>query len=71
MMSRYSEQATRASINALGITGLAIAASMFGALPATAAPGSGCAAVNRGVLSADITANTPESRQISWTRATC
>ncbi len=59
-MSRYSEQARRTSITALGITGLVL----LGALPATAAPGSGCAAVNRGVLSADITASPPVSRQI-------
>ena len=64
MMSRYGERVRRAPITALGITGGAIAALMLGALPATAAPGSGCAAVNRGVLSADISASTPESRQI-------
>ncbi|MFA6140487.1 MAG: hypothetical protein WC684_07170 [Hyphomicrobium sp.] len=64
MTSRYSERATRAPITTLGMTGLAIAALMLGALPAMAAPGSGCAAANRGVLSADISASTPESRQI-------
>ena len=43
---------------------MGLAASMLTAAPAMAAPGSGCAAVNRGALSADVAAGAPVSRQI-------
>ncbi len=43
---------------------LSCVASLLAALPAPAAPGSGCAAVNRGALSADVAASAPVSRQI-------
>ena len=72
MTSRYSEQARRAPITALGIDRARDRSVMLGALPATAAPGSGCAAVNRGVLSADIIGEHSVSRARSfWSRATC
>ena len=59
MKSADTEPARRATIIALSCV-----ASLWAALPALAATGSGCAAVNRGALSADVAASAPVSRQI-------
>jgi hypothetical protein len=58
MKSRHTERARCAAITA------GFAAAMVCAAPAGAAPGTGCAAVNRGQLSADIGASAPVTRQI-------
>ena len=46
------------------IAAIGFAASLLCAGPAVAAPGSGCAAINRGSLNADVAASAPIARQI-------
>ena len=59
MKSRNIDPAQCGRIAAIGF-----AASLLCAGPAVAAPGSGCAAINRGLLNADVAASAPVARQI-------